>query len=612
MPRSLLNKFIVVVALAILLFLQIKGDDMKRGLGGDSLGYYMFLPSTFIYHNNKSLEKLPTDKSIPQKTIRDAAGMKQSKTPLGYSQDPYTLGVAIMEMPFFFIAHAWEKIKGTDANGYSDVYVYLLFLCDFFYALIGLIFTYLILIRYFSETLSLLSVIILLFGTNLLWFIIAQAGMSHVPLFCLYAILIYSTIRMHEKPATLMFIVAGFIAGMITLIRPSDIICLLIPLLYSVTNRLTLLQKLTFIKLHPGKTILAAVMFFLPIIPQLIYWKIMTGQFIYYSYGSQKFNWTDPKVFEGLFSAHNGWLVYSPVMIFSVFGLFQYKEIRPWLACILVIFPIYVYVVYSWYCYTYINGFGSRPMIHLYPLLALPLAASLRFISSQKILIKIFPVLFFIFLASAGFSYTLQQGYKLLISEASNYPYNMQILFHNKLTYNDLVAFDLGEIQPEKDKISKVATVACEYVEDSLAISYELDTASQRRFACHIKDEEYSPKMLSVKYDSKVFGASKYIRCSGWFMYPKLGEYTSHYLVLTIENIKWCACKIENKVFASQSNCPQEDIYLTNVHNGKWGYVWFYIRIPDNIPEGNIISLYVWNPGQFDLYFDDICMELYK
>ena len=612
MSQSLFNKFWVLFAAAIMISFMFSAKNLRRPFGADALGYYMYLPSTLIYHNNKSLEKLPLDKKIPTSIIADAAGMSPSKTPLGYTRNAYTYGVALMELPFFLMAHGWERLKGTEANGYSESYIDALFICDIFYVLVGLFFVFKILNRYFTQTLSSLSIIALYLGTNLFWFTIFQEGMSHVPLFCLYAVLIYATIRIHEKPTSPLFLVLGFTAGLITLIRPSDIICLLIPLLYNVYNREAIKQKLSIINNNPGKILVAGCAFMLPVIPQMIYWKLMAGSFVYYSYGNQQFNWTNPQILDGMIGAHNGWLAYTPLMFIALIGMFFYKKIKPWSWCLWILLPIYVYIIYSWYCYTYINGFGSRPMIHLYPLLAIPLAAMMQLVSKQKMVIKSIAATIFLFLISVNLGFSWQQSKGILNTELSNWTYNLHILFKTRLSYNDLVTYDIAETQPDSSGIKKIETLAYENFNDSVTNQYLKDTTGHSGYVYHMINEDYGPKGISIPFSKTRFAGAKYCKCSGRFMYPVLGGFTFHYMVFTINDYKWCACKIENKIDILDGSCKAEDITLNHFLNKKWGYVSFFVKLPPNIPEGKAINFFIWDPQHCELYIDDLSLEIYK
>src|SRR5690606_24710330 len=113
-----------------------------------------------------------------------------------------------------------------------------------------------------------------------------------------------------------------------------------------------------------------------------------TGSFLFYSYGSQGFDWQHPRIIDGLLSGRNGWLMYSPVMFLALAGMFCHRKLKPWFWCLLVLVPIYCYIIYSWYCWNYINGLGSRPMVHLYALLALPVAAFMAYITRQRLWIR--------------------------------------------------------------------------------------------------------------------------------------------------------------------------------------------------------------------------------
>jgi hypothetical protein len=93
---------------------------------------------------------------------------------------------------------------------------------------------------------------------------------------------------------------------------------------------------------------------------------------------SGAFYFTNPHILEGLFGFRKGWFIYTPVMLFSVVGLFFLKQnAKEYTRAIIVFLVLFVYVVFSWWCWWYGGSFGSRPMIETYGILALPLAAFL-------------------------------------------------------------------------------------------------------------------------------------------------------------------------------------------------------------------------------------------
>jgi hypothetical protein len=620
MLKKITQRAIILITIIISLWYFLLYSKEANPFYGDAMGYYMYLPTTFIYHNHDDLDKLPTGIHYDANILYYMQGLRAHavRSPKGYIINQYTYGVALMEMPFFFIAHGYEKITGGMASGYSTSYQNMIKVSSFLYALFGLIILFRILKYYFEPTVSLLATCIIFIGTNLFWFSLCQAGMAHVPLFFLYASLIYLTIKLYNNPKHILFIVAGLVSGLITVIRPSDALCLLIPLLYNVYNKETIVARLRFLKDHIGKILLFAIAFIIPVIPQLVYWKIFAGSFVYDSYTTnQSFNWLHPRILDGLFSFANGWLAYSPVMFFALAGLLFYKRTRPWNYCLYVILPVYIYIIYSWYCYNYINGLGSRPMIHLYPLLALPLAAFIQFLAEKKLVLKIIFSTLILFCIVINISYSIQQITNLLHSEESNMTYNLQIMFRTHLRYNDLVVHDNGIIQPDQKRIQKLATLACENYEDSLSHHYVRDPSGASRYVYHMEDsEEYLPKFISIKYDKQKFGGARWLKCSGVFMCPKGYIYFNHLLVLNInrgdERLLWKACRIDDKIGLAEDSCSYKEVNLVHDEINKWGGVYFFVDIPKNIADGDIITLDIWNMGKQEMYMDNMCLETYK
>jgi hypothetical protein len=112
------------------------------------------------------------------------------------------------------------------------------------------------------------------------------------------------------------------------------------------------------------------------ITPQLIYWKYVSGSFFFYGYGDEGFFFGDPEFIKGIFSYRKGWLVYTPVMAFSIVGMyFTWKGHRQFFYPVLVFIMLHMYISFSWWCWWYGGGFGQRIMVETYAILALPLAA---------------------------------------------------------------------------------------------------------------------------------------------------------------------------------------------------------------------------------------------
>jgi hypothetical protein len=80
-------------------------------------------------------------------------------------------------------------------------------------------------------------------------------------------------------------------------------------------------NRLLFIFRNSGYYVVMAFIFLLCWLPQIFYWKTLTGKIFFYSYTKEGFDFLHPHLKNGLFGFANGWLAYTPVMIFAVIGL---------------------------------------------------------------------------------------------------------------------------------------------------------------------------------------------------------------------------------------------------------------------------------------------------
>lgn len=95
-------------------------------------------------------------------------------------------------------------------------------------------------------------------------------------------------------------------------------------------------------------------------------------------------------------------------------------------------------------------------------------------------------------------------------------------------------------------------------------------------------------------------------------MYPDLPGYYKHMLVITATDRIWKACKIENKIPYNINVIKNKKITLYGCETNIWGNVYYFVKIPETMREGDEINMFVWNTGKQELFIDDLCLELYK
>lgn len=346
-------------------------------LSWDVSGYYMYLPAFFIYKDIKKcgfkdemLKKYKMTPDFQQAFIHEESGNYVMK---------YSIGQAVLFSPFFFVAHAWASMDSNyAADGFTFPYQFMISIWMMIIAFIGLIFLRKSLLEYFSEWPVALSLIGITLGSNYLNFAAIDGAMTHNALFTIYSLLIYVSIQFHKKPTYNMGLSIGFLVGLAALIRPTEIISCLIPILWGVNiiNKEAIHNRIQFFAQH-WKKLLAAVVLTLAIGSiQLAYWKYASGDWIVYSYEDQGFSWLSPHIMESMFSYRSGWLIYSPLMSFALIGFyFLFKKDRSlFFAC--VIFSIlFMYIAFAWDRWWYGGSLGQRAMVQAYPILIFPMCA---------------------------------------------------------------------------------------------------------------------------------------------------------------------------------------------------------------------------------------------
>ncbi|MBO7101000.1 MAG: hypothetical protein J6V98_03155 [Bacteroidales bacterium] len=375
---------VAIILIAAFLLLRMFNNHRytvpEKVIAWDVISYYSYLPATFIEHDlTLSFTEQEHTGSYWPETLAD--GSKVIKT---------TMGLSLMYCPFFLVAHTVAPLLGYPADGFSPPYAFALMMAGIFYTLLGLILLRKVLLRHFREWITTVTLIIVAHCTNLYWYSVYEAPMSHAFSFCLFALLAMLTELWHEKSTVERSIGIGLTLGLISLIRPTNALVVLYFLLYGIQSKESLRSKWLLLTGAWWKLLLMGAAILLVWVPQMLYWHTVTGHFLYYSYGnSERFFFGAPKLLKGLFEFRKGWLIYTPVMLFALLGLIPlYRRHRAHFWGITVFFVVNLYVVFSWWCWWYGGGLSIRALIESYALLAIPLAAWIEWAASRKLFLR--------------------------------------------------------------------------------------------------------------------------------------------------------------------------------------------------------------------------------
>ena len=113
--------------------------------------------------------------------------------------------------------------------------------------------------RFFSEFVVGTSIILVACATNYLNYTAIDGAMGHNWIFTLFALLIWLTIKFYEKPSYFTSIGIGLCIGFAALSRPTEVLSFLIPVLWGITDKESLLNRLSFFQQHWTKLLAAII-----------------------------------------------------------------------------------------------------------------------------------------------------------------------------------------------------------------------------------------------------------------------------------------------------------------------------------------------------------------
>jgi hypothetical protein len=376
--RTLLISGIFVVFIIVQL---LRGADGKRIIDGDGSGYYSYLTTVFIH------------KTIDFNAVFD---FERSRRGLEYTGhyfhkhedvriNKYYLGTALLIMPFFLIALLYSMIIGMPPDGYNILFQYAVALAAAFYTAFGMVVINRLLKAYnVSKKLSLFTILLLLFGTNLFHYTFLDPAFSHVYSFAALALFLLASKHffMHHSKRSLF--VAAFALGMVGLIRPSNLL-IVFALPFLAGSLAEFKNGANNLIVNKKRFVAAVFIFAITLGIQFVFYYVQTGRFFFWSYRDEGFYFTSPAFIDFLFSYRKGFFIYTPMMLLLFPGLFVlWKSSKYQFFSFSIFFLFIVYVLSSWWNWFYGDSFGMRPMVDYFPLFAIVLALLLKKIEKQK------------------------------------------------------------------------------------------------------------------------------------------------------------------------------------------------------------------------------------
>ena len=592
-------------------------DNWKDTMNnGDSSGYYMHLVSTVINQDvgdySKTIDDYLASYPKAKDPRKDKFGIRT--TTKGRAYIKYTLGVSVMEFPAILIAHTIATVSNKHkADGWSLPYRFCINFSKVIYIILGFFFLIQVLQLYFENSVVALSCLSIALATNLLYHG-TFLSLAHSFLFFDFCLLIFLSQRFYDNPSKKKAFGIGLVVGLIALTRVPEVIGLLIPLFWGVDNKQSLFSRFQFFKLNFSYLFLAALGLIVLFSPQLMYWYYVSGQLFFNPYQGENFNFLKPQIINGWFNFRNGWLIYTPIMLFALFGLFYLRKKAPSVLVPTILFTLLIaWIHYSYYVWNYYPGMGSRPMIECYPLLSFPLAAFYSKLWKREKTKWFAGTLFLLFtLLNVFQSWQMKNG--IIYTQNGNAAFYKETFASTESSITALQCYDTKRAQPKISELTLVDTLLFNDFE-------KLGTPYAN------KELKYSGQYSLFNNTDQIFAeaqidiSSTELKSYDWIYVGIKAFRKKEDQVWNRESLEELFCVIEDEKgkrkksskikIASHLGNKDHSIFHTGIPN-VWDEAGFYFRISNNLKEGWKLKVYVRNLNGHKLYLDDLVLIHYK
>lgn len=579
-------------------------------VNGDSSGYYMHVVSALVNQDVGQYDQTIDDylKNYPQAADprEDVYGIRLTEKGRRYIK--YTLGVGLLQVPFFGLAHLIASLSPAfPADGWSFPYMLLIHLSKVVYIFWGLYLLSGLLLRSFSRWITALTIVVVAFGTNLFYHG-TFLTLAHSYLFFAFSLLMVLAHRFYDRPSLGRAFGIGLVVGLIALTRVPEVVGLCVPLLWGVRSASSLRERIAFFRQRPQYLGLAGIGLLLVFSPQIAYWQYVSGEWFFNPYQGESFNFLKPRIHRGWFSFKNGWLIYTPVMIFALWGFGYARKKAPQVVLPAATFLLLnAWIHYSYYVWNYYPGLGSRPMIEVYPLLSFCLAAFAdRFWSNRWS--RRFLLLGSIFFIALNLHQSWQMRRGIIWSQQGNMAFYAETFGRMTSTRNALRAYDSHSFQPDEGKLIAADTLLYEAFSSGDTLPLVTHPVSS------------APRALEMSADFTHYrvrlDAEEWALTGGSWLYVAVDAYRPG------SDMVWVRWKMENLELSLWDEKGRRRLVrsikiMSHVGNDKhsiwscgtpdqWGEAGFYLRLPRNISPGWQLEVAIANPDEFRLFVDNL------
>jgi hypothetical protein len=357
---------------------------------GDGVGYYAYARAPLIEHSLDFTRDYQQANTSFRENRLDENGQPraQFRTPTGHIENHFTVGPAILWTPFLLVAHAGVLVaralgSAVPADGFSTPYRIAMALATAICGFLGLLLSFRLARKYVEERWALLATLAIWWASSLPVYMYFNPSWSHAQSAFVVALFLSYWHETRDSRTLRQWMVLGALAGLMLDVYYANAMLFMILPVEALREYAAAFRGATPSTPRVSQLLVRhfafCVMLIFCLLPTFIAHKIIYGSALESGYiPISQWNWTSPNLLKVLFSANHGLISWTPILLFSIIGLFAFWRSVPRVGAAFLLAAVAFYFFIAAYPdWAGISSYGSRFFVSLTALFVLGLGVFL-------------------------------------------------------------------------------------------------------------------------------------------------------------------------------------------------------------------------------------------
>jgi len=476
-------------------------------------------------------------------------------------------------------------------------------------SIITLVGLWFVLRKYFSPGTTIAALVVLFLGTNFFLMSVYSGAQNASVLLALMVLVVWMTQRWYEKPGWPEVVIIGIAAGFMVFVKPSGAAALIPFVFWGAYGKETFRENWKQLSLYRWQVIVLLVLFLTGPGLRMAFPLAFEGTWLCeYVQTKRAFYFLGPSLWEVFFSIKNGWLIYTPIVLFALPGFYILAERNRRIFYATFLYSLcFILLLASSPDVTTPVSFSQSRLSEIFAVLFIPIAYFTAWVLEGGWLRK----LFFLIVLGAVCSLNLFQTWqyrKGILTPSMTTPAYYRAAFLK--THTSLKARMLQEglpadlsayLEPREDfDVFTVAVRSFEKETDSCKGHVQNQKAHMGKFSFRLDTVTQFTPMLVIPVSKLRADIPLGFRFSAYVLWENADSSFNAGLVVCLNH------KGKSYRYTVKSLDKLKPL------KGKWNLVSADYVLPEHTYPGDELNAYVTYTGKSEMFVDDMRLDLFE